>query len=76
MSIRLGLLAHELSILTTNAMLAVAAIKKGNVGVAGATGAGLDRSLLRLRALVDRALVEKSRWRRPSRPTPKVSSSP
>jgi signal transduction histidine kinase len=58
MSIRLGLLAHELSTLTTNAMLAVAAIKKGNVGVAGATGAVLDRSLMRLRALVDRALVE------------------
>jgi signal transduction histidine kinase len=58
MNIRLGLLAHELSTLTTNAMLAVAAIKKGNVGVAGATGAVLDRSLMRLQALVDRALVE------------------
>jgi hypothetical protein len=57
-NIRLGLLAHELSNLTTNAMLAVAAIKKGNVGVAGATGAVLDRSLTRLRALVDRAMVE------------------
>jgi signal transduction histidine kinase len=39
-------------------MLAVAAIKKGNVGVGVATGAVLDRSLMRLRALVDRALVE------------------
>ena len=58
MNIRLGLLAHELSTLTTNAMLAVAVIKKGNVGVGGATGAVLDRSLMRLRALVDRALVE------------------
>jgi signal transduction histidine kinase len=58
MNIRLGLLAHELSALTTNAMLAVAAIKKGNVGVAGATGAVLDRTLMRLRALVDRTLVE------------------
>jgi hypothetical protein len=55
MNIRLGLLAHELSTLTTNAMLAAAAIKKGNVGVAGATGAVLDRSLMRLRTLVDRA---------------------
>jgi len=52
------LLAHDLSTLTTNAMLAVAAIKKGKVGVAGATGAVLDRSLMRLRALVDRAMVE------------------
>ena len=58
MNIRLGLLAHELSTLTTNAMLAVAAIKKGNVGVAGATGAVLDRSLMRLRSLVNRAMVE------------------
>ena len=58
MNIRLGLLAHELNTLTTNAILAVAAIKKGGVGVAGATGAVLDRSLMRLRALVDRALVE------------------
>jgi signal transduction histidine kinase len=58
MNIRLGLLAHELSTLTTNAMLAMAAIKKGNVGVAGATGAVLDRSLMRLRTLIDRALVE------------------
>jgi len=33
MNIRLGLLAHGLSTLTTNAMLAVAAIKKGTVGV-------------------------------------------
>jgi len=58
MNIRLGLLGHELGTLTTNAMLAVAAIKKGGVGVAGATGAVLDRSLMRLRAVVDRALVE------------------
>jgi signal transduction histidine kinase len=58
MNIRLGLLAHELNTLTTNAMLAMAAIKKGNVGVAGATGAVLDRSLIRLRAVVDRALVD------------------
>lgn len=58
MNIRLGFLAHELRNLTTNAMLAVAAIKKGNVGVAGATGAMLDRTLIRLRDLIDRTLVE------------------
>ncbi len=58
LSIRLGLLAHELNTLTMNAILAVAAIKKGHVGVAGATGAVLDRSLMRLRALVDRTLVD------------------
>jgi len=58
MNLRLGFLAHELRNLTTNAILAVAAIKKGNVGVAGATGAMLDRTLIRLRDLIDRALVE------------------
>jgi signal transduction histidine kinase len=58
LNIRLGLLAHELNSLTTNAMLAVMAIKKGSVGVAGATSAVLDRSLMRLRALVDRTLVD------------------
>jgi signal transduction histidine kinase len=58
MNIRLGFLAHELRNLTTNAMLAVAAIKKGNVGVAGATGAMLDRTLIRLGGLIDRTLVE------------------
>ena len=58
MNLRLGFLAHELRNLTTNAILAVAAIKRGNVGVAGATGAVLDRALIRLRDLIDRALVE------------------
>jgi hypothetical protein len=57
-NLRLGFLAHELRNLTTNAILAVAAIKRGNVGVAGATGAMLDRTLIRLRDLIDRALVE------------------
>jgi signal transduction histidine kinase len=33
-------------------------MKRGNVGVAGATGAMLDRTLMRLRDLIDRALVE------------------
>ena len=54
----LGYLAHELRNLTGNAILALAAIKKGSVGVTGATGALLDRSLLALRDLVDRTLVE------------------
>jgi signal transduction histidine kinase len=54
----LGYLAHELRNLISNAILAVAAIKKGSVGPGGATGALLDRSLLGLRDLVDRTLVE------------------
>ena len=55
---RLGFLAHELRNLIGNSILAVAAIKKGSVGLAGATGALLDRSLMGLYDLVDRALVE------------------
>ena len=55
---RLGFFAHELRNLIGNAMLAVATIKKGTVGISGATGALLDRSLIGLRDLVDRTLVE------------------
>ena len=55
---RLGYLAHELRNLIGNAVLAVATLKKGTVGITGATGALLDRSLIGLRDLVDRTLVE------------------
>jgi signal transduction histidine kinase len=58
MNERLGFFAHELRNLLHTAMLATTAIKKGDVGMSGATGALLDRSLLGLRDLVDRALVE------------------
>lgn len=55
---RLGFLAHELRNLLNSAMLAVSAVKSGTVGLSGATGAVLDRSLLGLRALIDRSLAE------------------
>lgn len=55
---RLGFFAHELRNLIHNATLAVTAIKAGNVGLAGATGAVLDRSLIGLRNLVDRSLAD------------------
>lgn len=55
---RLGSFAHELRNHIHTAMLAVTAIKDGKVGMAGATGALLDRSLIGLRNLVDRSLVE------------------
>ena len=55
---RLGFLAHELRNLIQTATLAVSAIKAGNVGAAGATGAVLDRSLIGLRNLVDRSLAD------------------
>jgi signal transduction histidine kinase len=55
---RLGFLAHELRNLIQSATLAVNAIRTGNVGLAGATGAVLDRSLIGLRNLVDRSLAD------------------
>lgn len=55
---RLGFLAHELRNLINTATLAVATIRGGGVGLAGATGALLDRTLVGLRDLVDRTLVE------------------
>ncbi|MEX2147112.1 MAG: HAMP domain-containing sensor histidine kinase, partial [Candidatus Rokuibacteriota bacterium] len=58
MNERLGFFAHELRNLVHTAILSMAAIRKGDVGVAGATGAVLDRSLAGLRELIDRTLVE------------------
>jgi signal transduction histidine kinase len=55
---RLGFLAHELRNLIHTATLAFTAIKAGNVGVTGATGAVMERSLIGLRTLVDRTLAD------------------
>jgi signal transduction histidine kinase len=54
---QLGFLAHELRNLIHTATLAVIAIKAGNVGTSGATGALLDRSLIGMRNLIDRSLA-------------------
>jgi signal transduction histidine kinase len=55
---RLAPFAHELRNYLHSATLAVSAIKSGNVGISGATGALLDRSLLGMHNLIDRALTE------------------
>ena len=55
---RMGTLAHEIRNLLNTAMLAQSAIKAGGVGLHGATGSILDRSLIGLRHLVDRSLGE------------------
>jgi signal transduction histidine kinase len=55
---RLGFFAHELRNYLNTATLALAAVKSGDVGLGGATGAVLDRSLVGLRALIDRSLAE------------------
>lgn len=55
---RLGFLAHELRAKLNVARLAVEAVKRGTVGIAGATGAILDRSLLAMRDIIDRSFAE------------------
>jgi signal transduction histidine kinase len=55
---RLGFFAHELRNLVSTATLALQIIRSGNVGLAGATGKVLDRSLLGLGSLIDRELAQ------------------
>ena len=55
---RLGFFAHELRNLLNTATLALAVIRAGNVGLTGATGTVLDRSMVGLRNLIDRSLME------------------
>jgi signal transduction histidine kinase len=55
---RLGPLAHELRNFLHIATYAVKALKVGDVGMSGATGAVLDRSLIGMRNLIDRSLAE------------------
>ena len=54
---QLGFLAHELRNLVNVSILAFEVLKTGNVGIGGSTGAVLHRSLIALRALVDRSLA-------------------
>jgi hypothetical protein len=53
---RVDIFIYQLRNLIHTATLAVVAIKAGNVGMAGATGALLDRSLIELRDLLDRSI--------------------
>ena len=55
---RIGFFAHELRNLLNSATLALQAMREGDVPIGGATGAVLDRSLIGLRALIDRSLTE------------------
>lgn len=55
---RLGIFAHELRNLLNSAMLSFEVLKTGSVGVGGASGAILGRSLSGLHALIDRAQEE------------------
>jgi len=55
---RMGVLAERQRRLLTTALKALDALKIGNVGLRGATGALLEESLLGLRDLVDKSLPE------------------
>ena len=55
---RMGFLVHELRNLVNTAVVAFEVLKSGNVGVAGSTGAVLNRSLMGLRDLIARSLEE------------------
>ncbi|MEO8365136.1 MAG: HAMP domain-containing sensor histidine kinase [Pseudoxanthomonas sp.] len=55
---RLGFFAHELRNQLCTATLALSIIKQGNVGLSGATGGVLDRSLVGMANLIDRSLAE------------------
>jgi signal transduction histidine kinase len=54
----LGVLAHEMRSALNAAILAFGSIKTGVVAPLGSTGAMLDRTLLRLQALIDRSLAD------------------
>ena len=55
---RLGFLAHELRNLINTGLIAFEVLKTGEVGVKGSTGEVLGRSLMSIRALVERSLAE------------------
>ncbi len=55
---RLGVFAHELRNQLNTATLALHAVKSGNVGLAGATGAVLENSLAGMRSLINSSLTE------------------
>ncbi len=58
MNHRLGVFAHELRNFIQTATLALHVLKSGEMGLGGATGALLDRSLVGMQNLVDRSLAE------------------
>lgn len=58
LNIRLGVLSHELRGHLNTATLALYAIRTGDVGLKGSTGAILDKSLIEMAKLIDRSLSE------------------
>jgi len=70
---RLGRFVHELRNHLHTAALGLAAIKMGDVGLKGATGGVIDRSMNGMQSLIDRAVEEvrlSSRLKAPRQPIP------
>jgi signal transduction histidine kinase len=57
LNVQIGFFAHELRNLLFTATLALTAIKDGDLGPKGATGAVLERALVGMRNLIDRSLT-------------------
>jgi len=55
---QIGFLVHELRNFLNTATLAMFAITDGNLGITGATGTVLNRSLVGMRTLIDRSLTD------------------
>lgn len=55
---RMAFFTHELRNLVNTAIVAFGALKAGNVGIGGSTGAVLERSLTNLQELIARSLAE------------------
>jgi len=58
LNVRLGVLSHELRNHLSTATQALYAIRTGDIGLKGATGAILDKSLVEMAKLIDRSLSE------------------
>lgn len=58
LNVQIGSFAHELRNYLNTATMALFAIKDGDLGLTGATGAVLDRALVGMRALIDRSLTD------------------
>lgn len=58
LNVQIGFFAHELRNYLNTATLALFAIKDGRLGITGATGTVLERSLVGMRTLVDRSLTD------------------
>lgn len=70
MNQRLGFFAHELRNFLHTATLAFSAAKAGTLGLSGATGSVLERSLLGMRDLIDQSIADVRKTAHNTAPSP------